>query len=207
MKKGNAFRILILIVGLIAVVASISVSIAYMMKSSDEITNTFIPAKVTCQTVENVSTTKVEDKDVSIKTSVKAQNTGNIAAYIRVRVVTYWEDSKGNPVGRTSPKNEFGEDWKYNKTDWIYDAQNQTFYYKTPVEAGQLTNELLDIGGGFDGIELTVIEEVQGSANVTFTYHAVVEFIVEGIQGAPVEAVTSAWGVTVDSDGNITTPN
>ena len=207
MKKGNTFRILILIVGLVAVVASISVSIAYMMKSSEEITNTFIPAKVTCQMVEKVATTKVESKDVSIKKSVKAQNTGNIPAYIRVRVVTYWEDSKGNPVGRTSPENEFGGDWKYNQTDWIYDSQNQTFYYKTPVDAGQLTNELLDIGGGFDGIELTVIEEVQGSANVKFTYHAVVEFIVEGIQGAPVEAVTSAWGVTVDSDGNITRKN
>ena len=205
MKKGNAFRLLILIVGLAVVVTSISVSIAYMLKSSDEITDTFIPAKVACQMVETVSETTIGGKNVSIKTSVRAQNTGNIEAYIRVRVVTYWEDSKGNPVARTSPENEFEGDWKYNQTDWIYDEENQTFYYKYPVDAGQSTKELLDIDGGFAGIELEVVEELQGS--VSFTYHTVVEFIVEGIQGAPAEAVISSWGVTLDDDGNITDKN
>lgn len=207
MKKGNAFRLLILIVGLAVLVTSVSVSIAYMLRSSDEITNTFIPAEVDCQIVETVSKTNVEGKDVSMKTSVKAQNTGNIAAYIRVRVVTYWEDSKGNPVGRSSPTNEFGGAWKHNQTDWIYDKENQTFYYKYPVDAGQTTNELLNTDGSFKGIELKVVEDIQGSGNVSFTYHTVVEFIVEGIQGAPAEAVSSAWGVAVDGNGNITAKN
>lgn len=206
MKKGNAFRLLILIIGLAVVVASISVSIAYMLRSSDEITNTFIPAKVACQINETVVDKTVGDKSVPYKTSVTAQNTGNIQAYIRVRVVTYWEDSKGNPVARNSPEIEFGEGgaWKHNQTDWIYDAADQTFYYKTPVDAGKSTNDLLKLEGEFDGIELTVIEVLQGS--VSFTYHAVVEFIVEGIQAAPNAAVTSAWGVTLDSAGNITAP-
>ena len=207
MKKGNAFRLLILIVGLAVVVTSISVSIAYMLKSSDEITDTFIPAKVTCQMVETVSETTIGGKNVPIKTSVKAQNTGNIEAYIRVRVVTYWEDSKGNPVARTSPENKFGGDWKYNQTDWIYDAATQTFYHKSPIDVGQTTNELLNIGGGFNGIELEVVEVLQGTGSVSFTYHAVVEFIVEGIQAAPGEAVTSSWEVTLDDDGNITAKN
>ena len=205
MKKGNAFRLLILIIGLAVAVASISVSIAYMLRSSDEITNTFIPAKVACQINETVVDKTVEGKSVPYKTSVAAQNTGNIQAYIRVRVVTYWEDSKGNPVARNSPEIKFGGAWKHNQTDWLYDAANQTFYYKTPVDAGQSTNDLLKLEGGFDGIELTVIEVLQGS--VSFTYHAVVEFIVEGIQAAPNEAVTSAWGVTLDSNGNITPKN
>ena len=205
MKKGNAFRLLIFIMGLVVLVTSISVSVAYMLRTSDKITNTFIPAKVACQINETVVDKTVEGKSVPYKTSVTAQNTGNISAYIRVRVVTYWEDSKGNPVARNSPEINFGGAWKHNQTDWIYDAANQTFYYKTPVEAGQSTNDLLKLEGGFNGIELTVIEVMQGS--VSFTYHAVVEFIVEGIQAAPNEAVTSAWGVTLDSNGNITPKN
>jgi hypothetical protein len=40
--------------------------------------------------------------------------------------------------------------------------------------------------------------------NVTFTYHSVVEFIVEGIQSAPGEAAVEAWRVELDANGNIT---
>lgn len=200
MKKGNIARLLILIVGLTVVITSVSVSLALMLRTSDEITNTFIPAEINCKVIE----TETEASGVITKTSVKAQNTGNIKAYIRVRVVTYWEDSKGNPVAMTSPTNEFEGAWKYNQADWIYDSENQTFYHKAPVEAGQQTAELLNTDSGFSGIQLAVKTEQQGS--VLFTYHAVVEFIVEGIQSAPVEAV-SEWGVTLDGNGNITAKN
>ena len=199
MKQKNAIRLLILIVGLTVVIASISVSVAYMLTRSDILTNIFVPAKVSCKVVEEGTGTS--------QTSVKVQNTGDTDVYVRVRVVTYWEDSKGNPVARTSPENKFGGDWKYNQTDWIYDVANQTFYHKSPIDVGQTTNELLNIGGGFNGIELEVVEVLQGTGSVSFTYHAVVEFIVEGIQAAPGEAVTSSWDVTLDDDGNITAKN
>ena len=201
MNKGNTIRLSIIIVGAILIVASISVAVAYMLRRSPEITNTFIPAEVNCQVVETTTTTD----GVVTKTSVRAQNTGNIDTYIRVRVVTYWEDSKGNPVARNSPTNEFGGAWAHNTTHWIYDATNQTFYHKAPVAANATTEDLLKLGNGFNGIELEVKEELQGS--VSFTYHAVVEFIVEGIQAAPDTAVKSAWNVALDANGNITDKN
>jgi hypothetical protein len=201
MKHGNIIRLSIIIVGAILIVASVSVTVAYLIIRSTEITNSFVPAKIDCQVLE----TEAIIDDVVTKTSVTAQNTGNFEAYIRVRVVTYWEDSKGNYVARSSPTKEFGVDWKYNDTYWIYDRTNQTFYHKAPVGANEVTAELLKLGSGFDGIELEVIEDKQGS--VSFTYHAVVEFIVEGIQAAPDAAVKSAWGVTLDSNGNITPKN
>jgi hypothetical protein len=201
MKHGNIIRLSIIIVGAILIVASVSVVVAYMIRRSPEITNSFVPAKIDCQVLE----TETVIDGVVTKKSVQAQNTGNCDAYIRVRVVTYWEDSKGNLVARTSPTNEFDGNWKYNDAAWIYDATNQTFYHKAPVGANEVTAELLKLGSGFDGIELEVIEDKQGS--VSFTYHAVVEFIVEGIQAAPDAAVKSAWGVTLDSNGNITDKN
>jgi hypothetical protein len=171
-----------------------------MIRRSPEITNSFVPAKIDCKVLE---TEEIID-DVVTKTSVTAQNTGNFEAYIRVRVVTYWEDSKGNYVARSSPTNEFDGDWKYNDAAWIYDDTNQTFYHKAPVGENEFTAELL--GSGFDGITLQP-ESVEQEGNVTFTYYPVVEFIVEGIQGAPDTAVTESWGVTLDSNGNITDKN
>jgi hypothetical protein len=200
MKQGNAIRLSIIIVGAILIVASVSVTVAYIIIRSPEITNLFVPAKIDCQVLE----TETIIGDVVTKTSVQAKNTGNSDAYIRVRVVTYWEDSKGNPVARTSPTNEFGGDWKFNDADWFYDRPNQTFYHKAPVGANDVTAELL--GSGFNGITLKP-ESVEQEGNVTFTYYPVVEFIVEGIQGAPDTAVKESWGVTLDSNGNITPKN
>jgi hypothetical protein len=199
MKQGNAIRLSIIIVGAILIVASVSVAVAYMLRRSPEITNLFVPAKIDCQVLETATIIG----DVVTKTSVQAKNTGNSDAYIRVRVVTYWEDSKGNPVARTSPENKFDGDWKYNDAAWIYDDTNQTFYHKAPVGENEFTAELL--GSGFNGITLKPESVKQG--NVTFTYYPVVEFIVEGIQGAPDTAVTESWGVTLDSNGNITDKN
>jgi hypothetical protein len=203
MKQRNAIRLSIIIVGVILIVASVSVAVAYMLRRSPEITNTFVPAKIDCKVIERENKTTVDDKDAVIKTSVKAQNTGNFIAYIRVRVVTYWKDSKGNPVARTSPENKFGGEWAYNQTDWIYDDTNQTFYHKAPVEVNGFTEELL--GDGFDGIRL--VSEVNKQDSIAFTYYPTVEFIVEGIQGAPNSAVTESWGVTLDDNGNIKAKN
>ena len=201
MKHGNIIRLSIIIVGAILIVASVSVAVAYMIIRSPEITNSFVPAKIDCQVLEDKTITG----NVVTKTSVTAQNTGNVDAYIRVRVVTYWEDSKGNPVARTSPINKFGGDWKFNDAAWIYDDINQTFYHKAPVGANDVTAELLKLDSEFKGITLESEDVIQG--HVTFTYYPVVEFIVEGIQDAPDTAVKESWDVTLDSDGNITDKN
>ena len=184
---------MILIVGLTVVIASISVSVAYMLTRSDILTNIFVPAKVSCKVLEEGTGTS--------QTSVKVQNTGDTDVYVRVRVVTYWEDSKGNPVALTSPENGFGTTpatWKYNEADWIYDKENQTFYYKASVKEGQTTDELLT-----GAIQLEVKEE-DHEGNVKFTYHQVVEFIAEVIQSSPDDAVKEAWGVTLDGNDQIT---
>ena len=193
MKQKNAIRLLILIVGLTVVIASISVSVAYLLTRSDILTNIFVPAKVSCEVVEGGTETS--------KTSVVVRNTGDTDVYVRVRVVTYWEDSKGNPVALTSPENGFETTpatWKYNEADWIYDKENQTFYYKASVKEGQTTDELLT-----GAIQLAVKEE-DHEGNVKFTYHQVVEFIAEVIQSSPDDAVKEAWGVTLDGNDQIT---
>ena len=87
--------------------------------------------------------------------------------------------------------------------DWLYDATNQTFYYKTTLAPHATTDDILNLTGAFGGIAL---ESVTEGDQVKFTYHPVVTFIVEGVQANPNNAVTECWGVTLDSNGNITSP-
>lgn len=191
-KRKSLILLLIVAVAIISALL-IPAAVALMLRKSPNFNNSFIPAQVSCA----VDETFVDNK----KTSVKVDNTSNIPVYIRLRVVTYWQDSKGNVVARTSPVNEFGSDWKYDDTNWLYDAKEQTFYCKKPVGVGGETAELLKLQDTFQGIQLTPKTETYNG--VDFVYYPVMEFVAEAIQSQPGKAVTESWKVTLDGEGNI----
>ena len=199
MKNIKVRMLLILVIVAILAVSGISGVLAFMFRESPDYTNTFVPADVDCKVQEVFNGT--------MKTSVTVENSGNISAYIRLRVVTYWQDSKGNVIGRTSPQLKFGTEWKYNTDAWIYDSNDQTFYYKDPVAVGGVTAELLDLQGKFQGISLEPDHtEVNG---VAFDYYPVIEFIAEAIQSEPggTNSPVTKWKVTLDANGKITGVN
>lgn len=187
---------------LFAVSAILAVStfevVAYMVHQNQTIQNQFIPGNVECCVKENFQS--------DIKTSVTVENTGNIDAYVRLKVVSYWEDSKGYVVGRSSPEILFGNGWSYNTDQWLYDSNEQTFYYKKVLAAGQTTEDLLELTGSFQGIHLE--KKVEIWDNITYTYHPVIEFIAEAIQSQPSESPIPVenWGITLDNNGNIVAP-
>lgn len=193
MDKRKSLILLLIVAVAIVSALLIPAAVALMLRKSPNFNNSFIPAQVSCA----VDETFVGNK----KTSVKVDNTSNIPVYIRLRVVTYWQDSKGNVVARTSPVNEFGEDWKYDDTNWLYDANEQTFYCKKPVGVGGETAELLKLQDTFQGIQLTPKTETYNG--VDFVYYPVMEFVAEAIQSQPGKAVTESWKVTLDGEGNI----
>ena len=191
-NKNKSILISILLVA-VAVSALVIGVIAYMYRQSPELENVFVPANVTCtvrETFEN-----------NAKTSVKVENTGDIEVYIRLRVVAYWQDSKGNIVAKTSPTLKFDGEWGYNSTDWIYDKANQTFYHKKPVAVDGLTAELIPAS---KSISLEPIS-TPDSNGIIFTYNPVITFVAEAIQSLPKDAdgAVSKWGVTLDANGNI----
>ena len=195
MKKRKILTVVIILT-LIALVIAVSISavIAYMYRQSEELVNTFVPADVSCRVDEVFEN--------NTKTSVKITNTSNIEAYLRMRVVTYWEDSKGNAVAWTSPEIKFGSDWKYNTEDWIYDAANYTFYYTVPVDVNGSTAELLA-----PGTKITMEPVIKSDGKIEFTYYPVMEFVAEAIQSKPGNAVASSWEVVLDANGKITGVN
>ena len=169
-RKMIAVLSLVLIAGLVAVS---DFADAYMRKTTEEVDNTFIPAYVDCVVDEDFADNK--------KTSITVKNTGNIDAYIRVRLVSYWIDESGAIVSKSSEMPTFGI-----ADDWIPDAGNYTYYYTKKVAPDAFTTTLLD-----SGITLRLSSE---------GYRQVVEVFAEAIQAEPDEAVTDSWNVTIADD-------
>lgn len=156
---------------------------AYMFKQSEAVENAFVPAKVACTVLETFDGTQ--------KTSIEVTNDtnkgSNIDAYIRVRLVSYWADAKGNIVAKPSavPAFSLGAGW--------VKGSNDTYYYMYPVAAGGKTGNLL-------ASSLT-LSEVDEDGN-----RQVVEVFAEAIQSEPKVAVTGSWGVSLNDAGYIVSP-
>lgn len=177
MKKRKFIRD-ILIAFLLVTVAVCGTVIAYMFKKTEYIENRFTPAQVTCKVEETF------DSATDKKTSILVQNTGNIDAYLRVRLVTYWINEASEIVAEPSQMPSIS----YDTENWI-EGSKDTYYYKIPVKPMNFTAELLtapiELGETPDG------------------YRQVVEVFAEAIQSEPVEAVEKSWGVSVN--GNVIT--
>ena len=169
-------NLLIILVLLLVLAASLAGALfAYMYKQTEEVTNTFVPAQVAC--VVN------EDFNGEEKSNITVTNTGNIDAYLRVRLVSYWVDDAGNimPVASVMPSFTL-------KDGWI-ELGNDTYCYTLPVAPNHSTAVLAS--------GMTLGDDEKG-------YKQVVEVFAEAIQAKPAGAVESAWTVVgVNQDGNL----
>lgn len=152
--------------------AAVGVTLSFMFKKAEK-TNTFVPAEVTCEVEESLLS--------GVKSNVCVKNTGNVAAYLRIRLVSYYVYNDNSIAGRVpsqyptlTPRN-----------GWIAGADH-TYYYTTPVEPGVKTGILCD------PITLGTVKLADGE-----TVYQVLEVFAEAIQAEPVRTVQKAWKVTV----------
>lgn len=169
--RGRLAMMVLSIVLLLGV--AIGGTIAWLSTKTTPVTNTFTPAKVTCKVEENF------DENTGVKTKVNVTNTGNIAVYIRVKLVTYRTNDAGQHIGGTAelPKFTPGENWvEYGKY----------YYYTLPVEPkAQPQTNLAD--------SMTLeksYEDADGGKQA-------LDVMAEAIQSAPEKAVGEAWGVQI----------
>lgn len=177
MKKYKIPSIMLIMTFVIALTVCGTV-FAYMFKQTDYEDNQFTPAVVSCRVEETFDGTK--------KTSIKVENTGNIDAYLRVRLVSYWVDTNGNVVAKPSSIPEI------NLEDGWIKGPNNTYYYQSSVAPNNLTGELLSSS-------ISLEKDANG-------YLQVVEVFAEAIQSNPKDAVTSSWDVLLDQNGYIVSP-
>lgn len=167
MKKLNMKSLVLLVCVALLLTCAVGSTVAYLAESTDPLTNTFIPGKVT--------TTIVEKFGGNTKSSIVIENTGNVPAYVRVAIVANWaqKDADGNEViVRPATANEISFTLG---TDWL--KIGDYYYYTKPVPAGQKTSNLLG----------TSIESKDESP------YLVITVLQQSIQAEPKNAVEAMW--------------
>lgn len=168
-KTARKGRLTAMIVSVVLILAlAIGGTIAWMSTKTDSVVNTFNPSRVTCE---------VEEKfNGEVKTDVNVRNTGDIPAFIRVKLVSYRTNEAGRHIGGVAeaPSFDFGAGWV---------RYGDYYYYTKPVapgatpaanlaEAIELVKDYADADGG----------------------HQSIDVIAEAIQAGPEAAVQAAWG-------------
>lgn len=142
---------------------------ASLVAQSEPVQNNFTYAHVSC-TVE-------ETFDGTTKSNVRIQNTGDIPAYIRARIVVTWKDTSGN-VSAAVPVKDTDYTITFNGEKWT--QQGDYWYCKTAVDATKFTPVL--------------ITECKKTGTAPDGYDLSVEILADAIQSEPANAVKEAWG-------------
>lgn len=177
---SGAKRSLVLVVSVLVLLLAVAGgTLAWLTANTGPVVNTFTPAQVSCKVTEDFNGTT--------KSNVNVENTSDIPAYIRVKLVTYRVNDAGQHIGGTA---EITDDLTLG-TNWV---KNGDYYYYTKPVAPESSPEKPLIGT--PGITLKSYTDVDGG------YQAI-DVMAEAIQSSPAEAVGKSWGVTI-SEGSVT---
>ena len=179
-RRGRATAMLLATVMLFAL--AVGGTIAWLIDKDSPLVNTFDPSKVTCEVQEKF--------DGKVKSDVNVKNTGDIDAFIRVKLVTYRTNDQGQHIGGTAslPAFTLGTGWvKYG----------DYYYYTLPVAPKEKPEADL-----ISSITLESYTDVDGG-------HQAIDVMAEAIQSVPEDAVKAAWGAdfSIGADGSLNVPN
>lgn len=175
-KKHILNKIQLLILSLLVVTTvTVGGTVAYLTTKTDSVVNTFEPSEVKCSVHEEF--------DGTTKSNVYAENTSDIEAYIRVKLVSYRVNGDDDHrIGGTA-------DISFTvPTGWL--EKDGYYYYTQPVDAGGKTSDLIE------SLTLKSYDDADGGRQV-------IEVMAEAIQSKPVEAVKQAWNVNISKSGEI----
>ena len=187
-------KIVIFLVVASIIAISVPFEYAFMYKKTQMIENEFVPAQVSCEIQEAFK--KVEGG--SEKSSVKVKNTSNIPVYIRVIVMTYWQDSKGNILTDTDELTPLPT-IQLNDNYWIHYGDN-IYYYKTQIDPEETTENFLKAN-----TTIKLVDAKENHEGVIYEKQQVVEIVAEAIQAKPLNVVQECWGITFAPDGQTIT--
>ena len=184
LKRRRQGRLVALLASLLLVLgAAVGGTLAFIMTASDEKTNTFTPAQISCAVIE--------DFDGTVKRNAAVKNTGETDAYIRAAVnVTWMKDENASEQTVTAKVPQADVDYEmifYIDTGWIKGADGY-WYYQTPVAPGAVTEAFI-----------RKCRQLEG-ANVPQGYHLSVEIVASAIQSSPEKAVAQQWNVTLEGN-------
>lgn len=178
-RRGHSTRRTVtLLLALALLTCGVVGTVAYLVAGTDPIKNIFQKTDVPNDIVENF--------DGEVKESITVKNEGNIAAYIRLRLVSYRVDDDGNRIGGTAQIPAFAP-----ANGWF--QVGDYYYYPDSVEPEGFTLNLLPSGG----IQLQTYTDVDGGKQV-------IEVISESIQSVPESTVEQTWTAIQVVSGKLT---
>ena len=177
-KTGMLFLSLLLVIGMV-----VGGTVAWLSTKSAPSTNTFLPSHVSCSVAEEFNGTT--------KSNVNVTNTGDIDAFIRVKLVTYRVNDEGDHIGGIAKIPDFtpGAGWVEN---------GDYYYYTKPVAPGTKPAAAL-----ISSIDLI------GSYTDADGGKQAIDVMAEAIQSVPEDAVQAAWGegFSIGTDGSLIVPS
>lgn len=175
-KTGTLFLSLLLVATMV-----VGGTLAYLFTNTEPVENIFTPSHVSCSVTERF--------DGKTKSDVNVTNTGDIDAYIRVKLVTYRVNNGGDHIGGTAEIPPFTPG-----TGWV--LHEGYYYYTKPVEPKKMPEADL-----INSIRLESYTDVDGG------YQAI-DVMAEAIQSVPEAAVKDAWGAdfSIGTDGSLIVP-
>ena len=182
-KSGRKRNGILLVVSLMLIVGLAAAgTTAWLVSGTDPVNNAFTPSKVTCEVQESFSD--------GVKTNVTVKIIGDTAAYIRVRLVTYRQNTAGQTIGGAAPLDPA----LTPGTNWI--KVGDYYYYTLPVAADAVTPDAL-----ISSYTLQTYTDADGGSQV-------LEVLAEAIQSTPITAINDAWGGgwTADNAGKLSHP-
>lgn len=191
-ENGSKKRITVFVLTVILLIAVSAATVyAYLRTSIGTVENSFDAAADPQPTIEETFVDRV-------KTDV-AVNVGNpgYSVYVRAAIVVTWEDANG--VLATPPVEGTDYEITLNTGDWFekdWFEKDGFYYLKEPII------------GGKTAVLIEELRELKDAPKDGYKLH--VEIISQTIQalgstdGGGTPAVTDAWGVSVDSSGNLT---
>lgn len=175
-------KILLAVFGFILLISLVNPCIAIMMKKT-EVTETFQKGIVSCAVQESLDKNKISQTDAKIfgdeVSEITVENTGNVGVYIRVKLISYWEDSDGKITSEPSETLALNLDTQ----NWIEGSEN-TYYFKSVLKSGQSTPSLCE----------AFTLKSKKSENDTNIYQ-VVQIIPEAIQSELQSEISKVWNV------------
>ncbi len=177
--RSRRSRVTALALSAVLLVAlAIGGTLAWLTARSENVTNSFTVGHVSCQVTEDFNKTTGEKKNVNVT------NTGDVPAYIRVKLVTYRTNADGQHIGGTATLPSFTLG-----TGWV--QSGDYYYYTKPVAPNQKPETNLT-----DSMTLTAdYNDADGGKQA-------IDVMAEAIQSVPAQAVGEAWGVSI-SEGSV----
>lgn len=154
-------------------------TLAWLIEEAGPVVNTFTPA--------NVSSWVSEEFDGASKTNVQIQNTGNVPAYIRARIIATWKDAEGSVYGGPAPVP--GVDYNISGPSGSWTQNGGYYYYNAAVAPQGFTDNLIGT--------CTVVADKAPEG-----YDLSIEIIADAIQSKPADARKEAWGYSPGSEGD-----